>query len=161
MCSRDVVVRNEMSILLFTLPLSVAFAWLNRIGVSALFEVSCRLSLAISQRFLHDGEDGDSRRRLVCPSYLRWLILIPKHHYLVHHLRRNHYNHHLLAIRPLFAGTCPAGIHRQTQHHPFYSLIPGFSNNLKDFAPALVTQYVEFGYPFSASAAGTRFLWQK
>ena len=43
----------------------------------------------------------------------------------------------------------------------FYNLVPGFSNNLTDLALALVTQYGEFGCPFSASAAGTRFLWQK
>ena len=43
----------------------------------------------------------------------------------------------------------------------FYRLIHDFSNNLTDFAPALIKQYSEFGYPFSASAAGTRYLWQK
>lgn len=65
------MVQKEMSESLFTLRLSVAFAWLNRIGVSALIKASCSLSLANFQRFLHDEEDGECRRRLVCPSYIR------------------------------------------------------------------------------------------
>ena len=43
----------------------------------------------------------------------------------------------------------------------FYTVFPNPQNNFTDFRPAFVKYYDGYGYPFSASAAGTQFLWQE
>ncbi|KAM0795291.1 hypothetical protein BDR22DRAFT_826147 [Usnea florida] len=42
----------------------------------------------------------------------------------------------------------------------FYTVWPNPQNNFTDFGPNFVTHYNWSGYPFSASAAGTQFVWQ-
>ena len=43
----------------------------------------------------------------------------------------------------------------------FYTVFTSPQDNFTDFGPAFVTHYNLSGYPFSASAAGTQFIWQE
>lgn len=53
------------------------------------------------------------------------------------------------------------GIFSTTSGTTFFDVGLNFSNNHTEFAPALITNYGWSGYPFSASAAGTQYVWQK
>lgn len=134
-CSRDIIAGKEMSILPFTLRLFRAFARLDKIEASALCEVSCSLSLATTQRFCITEEmenvaaglsvlltfTGSSSAQSSATWSTSYEEIITNTDFLPSALY-------------LPAPVQLEFIARLSSSTTFYSLMPGFSNNLTDFA---------------------------